>query len=230
MNAQIKSLTGSQFFAAARGIAVRLGAHRCFFCGGPTDDHTPKEQAIRKTFTAFDRVAQGDYVCDGCIATFDEKAVITLIDGTTREGQKIRNYSWVVTPTQALAATKAHREQLREFLLNPPRDKPFLVSITDSGQVHCLYRTRPTIYRNAGLIYLDGETIAYTTERLRELLNLSAELISVFGKTALMQPTARAQLMSKLNNVDDPSQIDELWERWQRISGCEDARLSLWLS
>ena len=230
MNAQIKSLTGSQFFAAARGIAVRLGAHRCFFCGGPTDDHTPKEQAIRKTFTAFDRVAQGDYVCDGCLVAFDEDATITLVDGTVREHQRIRNYSWIITPDKALAATKTHKQELREFLLSPSRDTPYVVSISDSGQAHFLYLTRPTIARETARAYLDGVAIVYRVDELRRLIDLCAELIEVFGKKRVTESLSVSALAAKLGAIEDADRISELWNEWDRMRHKAAAKLALWLS
>ena len=224
------NVTGTQLFAIARGIKVRYGEARCFFCGGATAPHTPAATAIRKSFTAFARVAQGEYVCDGCLAAFDEDATVTLIDGTVREHQRVRNYSWIITQEYALAATKAHKQQLREFLLNPPPSIPYVVSISDAGQAHFLYLTQPTVSGSASVAYLDGEPIVYSTQELRLILDLCAELIEVFGKTRIAEALSLSALAPKLNAITDPERLAILWEQWQRLRGRPAASLALWLS
>jgi len=224
------NVTGTQLFAIARGIKVRYGEARCFFCGGATAPHTPAATAIRKSFTAFARVAQGEYVCDGCLAAFDEDATITLVDGTVREHQRVRNYSWIITQEYALAATKAHKQQLREFLLNPPPSIPYVVSISDAGQAHFLYLTRPTIARETARAYLDGVAIVYRVDELRRLIDLCAELIEVFGKKRVTESLSVSALAAKLGAIEDADRISELWNEWDRVRHKAAAQLALWLS
>lgn len=151
-------LTAPQLFALARGRLVRTGDHRCWYCGGAACDDAPSaEEHVKSSFTARSTAMRGTRVCDGCLATMDERADITLLDGTHRSGQRVRCYSWLIWRAGngwcARAATRSHRQHIASWLLDPPAP-PWVCSLSDSGQKHLLYLARVCLSRgpcpNAG--------------------------------------------------------------------------------
>jgi len=201
------------------------GPHRCYYCGGRCDETHRAADLVQSSFTARDTVAGGEYVCPGCIAAMDERATITLADGEVREGQRVRCYSWVITAEAAIAATKAHRAWLTGACLSPP-EPPYVISISDSGQRHLLYRAVVCHSREIITATLEGERVTFTPYELDERLTLCRKLIAATGKPALSEaPTARFG-MSVVSHHDDESLISTWLEcREQPLS-----RLAAWLS
>lgn len=72
-----------------------------------------------------------------------------------------RMCSWVITKTEAIAATKGHIDYLRGVCLSPP-EPPYTISIAVSGQKHVLYRAAVCYSRDVITVTLEGEAITYT--------------------------------------------------------------------
>lgn len=215
-------MSATQFFAQSRGVVVPHGPDRCFYCGGQCDQTMPAAKHVKKTFTALDGVAGGDWVCAGCVEAMDEKADIEMIDGERRTGQKVRCYSWVVTPNKALAATKAHIDRLREICLSPP-GTPYMVCLSDSGQKHLLYLGAVCHDPVNCQVTLEGELITYRRSHLKGDIALAALVCSAVGKRALTGPM-KASIKMKIHERD-PDILDD----WLRTRETPLGRLAAWL-
>lgn len=221
------TLAVPELFARAQGIAPRTGSHRCFYCGAGCDSTYSSKEFVKPSFNGWSGVASPDSsaVCAGCVACLNESADITL-PHESRTGQRIRNYSWVVTSTSARAFTKAHVAELRAICLNPPAP-PFAIVISDSGQKQLLYRGVVAMDRASPTAMLEEERITYQPHQLAEMLSLCGKLIAATGKPALKEKIsfnfARAVMDFHANG-------EELIHQWERVQSSPLARLATWLS
>lgn len=215
--------TATQLYA---GTLSPSGDARCFYCGGQCSSTSspPASAHLKATFTTRDTVAAGDRVCGGCLAAMDESAAITLPDGLSRTGQKVRCYSWVITSTNRIAATKAHREFLRDACLSPP-PPPFVLCLSESGQKHLLYRARVCWSREIITATLETETVTYSPAALAARLDLCKRVVAAIGKPAAAAHPAISQQMKLLQAIGEPSLTNWLDIREQPLT-----RLALFLS
>lgn len=189
-------LTAPQLFATAHGRKLNPGPYRCWYCGGSCDEKYPAELIVKPTCTVRQYVAAPDslYVCVGCIEAFNERAQIQVVGESILRGvpdhpekpkpQKVRGYSWVITGSEAIAATKAHLVWLQETCLHPP-DPPFAICLTDSGKKHLIYLAPIVVDRNHVSLVLEDRPINYSTEELGEAVTLTTDLVRAVGKKAL---------------------------------------------
>lgn len=219
-------LTCPQLFAGLN----ETGTETCFFCGGQCgDEHTAKKY-VKDSFTERDQVACGssDYVCGGCVAAMDERATITLIDGEVRKDQKTRNYSWVITEDRALAATKAHREQLRELCLNPPKP-PYAICLAD-GQKHQLFKTQVCTSRLIVSVNVEGTIATFSKQQLVDRLAIVQRLIGCAGKPDVSAGLPSRILWPRLTNSMSPSEIQIVCPFWDRVRNEPLTRLACWVA
>lgn len=193
----VSELTAPQLFGLAFNHPETVGRNICFFCGGRCGTDTPSSSFVKKSFTSLDTVTLSPWVCNGCVASQNEDAEIQLVDGESRTGQRVRTYSWVISPNPsypnsshlqftAKAATKSHRESLLESCLSPPTT-PFVICLADSGQKHLLYRAVVCHDRDNPVVTLEGELIRYSPWQLRERIRLCAAVAAVVGKPVLSE-------------------------------------------
>lgn len=216
--------TAPQLFAIARGIDVNVGPYRCFFCGGECNDSLPSQVVVKDSFTSRDTVCGGEYVCRGCVAAMDEDAEIQLADGEVRQSQKVRGYSWVISK-HAIACTKSHRAWLCGICLAPPAP-PFVISISDSGQKHLLYRAVVCHSRDVITITLEGERVTYRPVELTSRMLLCRKLIAATGKPALAESVTPRFAM----NVIGYHRNESLITTWLECREQSLSRLATWLS
>lgn len=217
--------TPSQLFAKARNCQLWYGAERCYYCLGSCDRTFAASKYVKKSFTARDTVGGGAYVCGGCVAAMDESATIQLPDDSMRDKQKIRCYSWVVTRHVAVAATKAHRKWLLEQCLTPPR-VPFVISISDSGQKHLLYRAVVCYSKAIVSVTLEGEQIHYEPMQLRQRVVLCNRISAVIGKPSL---SATLSYMARMR-LEESYQDDNVSEEWLSVCDSPLSRLAAWFA
>jgi len=218
-------MTATTLFALARGLPVPAGSHRCFYCLAPCTEKHPAAHHVKKSFTSRDTVGGGNYVCGGCVAAMDEKATVTLPDGTVRHRQKVRCYSWIVTENEAIAATKSHRKYLFERCLNPPLP-PFVICISDSGQKHLLYRSAVCHSQDTITISLEAEPVSCRPVDLEKRVLLCNRLSAAIGKPALTLPlTVSAQI-----RVAEYHQDESLVAEWLSVQAQPLSRLAIWFA
>lgn len=224
-------LTASQLFAAASDIPTGTGPNQCYYCGGVCGAEFSRKQYVKDSFSDTDLVSRpgSDHVCSGCVAVLQEKADIVLIDGEHRSGQKVRNYSWIVTDkTVPLAATKAHRERICQVLLNPP-EPPFVLCVSDSGQKHFLpHISRVCHSRRFVTCNLDGEIIVYEPAKLLLRYSLTMQLVAVLGGPVLRG--GGLLTVTQAMAVLDYHQSETLVDDWNKCCGDSLTRLALWVT
>lgn len=214
-------MTAPQLFAGYRPI----GDRRCFFCDGQCDETHRSADHVKSSFTSRDTVAGGEYVCAGCVAAMNESADIEMLDGIRRTGQMVRGYSWIVTDV-ARAATKAHRELMRELCLSPPTP-PFVICISDSGQKHLLYRAVVCHSREVVTVTLEGDKITYRPHDLRNRIDLAERIIACVGKIAAAEPLTPRDGM-KIVTHDEQGEL--ILTAWLECREQSLSRLAVWLS
>ncbi len=222
------SETASQLFAIARGIPAPIGPHRCFYCNAVCADDFLSKEFVKGSFTGWAGVANpnSDFVCGGCVATMNESADIQ-IPNESRIGQRIRNYSWLITESSARAFTKAHIAEIRQHCLNPPQP-PFVLVISDSGQKQLLYRAPVCLDVNSPIVMLEDEPIPYLIPALSQMLDLCGLLIAATGKPALREPVSFSFARAILTAY--PATGEKMLEEWERVQSTPLARLATWLS
>lgn len=206
------------------------GPLRCYYCGAPCDGTFPAGAYVKDSFTGRSEVANpgSPAVCRGCVLCLRESAEVPLIDGTRRAVTKaaVRSWSWVVTSSSAVAASKAHLDALRAACLDPPAP-PFAIVLSDSGQKHLLYRG--AVNRVGDPVTVTLETLRVTCRRaeLHSRLALCGRLVAATGKPALSEPPDARLGMAVVGRYRDGEALIEEWERaWQEPL----SRLAAWLS
>lgn len=219
--------TASQLFAQSLGISCH-GKNLCYYCGGSCGAEFPAKNHVKSSFSDTDIVQRpgSEFVCAGCVACLQEKADITLIDGEKRTGQKIRNYSWIITQDSAKAATKSHRERIQLTLVSPP-DPPFVLCVSDSGQKHFLpHISRVCHSKRFVTCNLDGEIIVYEPAHLVLRYSLTMQICAVLGKPSLDGLLTTSQSMQVMDYHNDACLVDE----WNKVCNEPLTRLALWVT
>lgn len=224
-------MNATQLLATANGMSLDTGKNRCFYCGSPCDDARPLRPAVKAnrkyitdTFTDWASVAypESDYCCVGCSIALNEKSNIN-----GRSGQKMRNYSWIITRDSATAMTKADVIRIREACLDPPQP-PFAIVIAASGQKHTLFRAPSNNRRDIITIQFETEQVTYRPVDLSARLQLVAKLITAVGKTKLSESVAVSNAIKLFDQYGDSAQ--QLIESWNRMY-CEPlSRLAVFLT
>lgn len=219
-------LTAPQLFAGVH----ESGTETCFFCGGSCEPVNTAKEFVKPSFTERDRVACGssDWVCCGCVCAMDEKATVTLIDGETRENQKTRNYSWVLTDGKRLAATKSHREQLLALCLSPPTT-PYAICLAD-GQKQQLWRTPVNHSRDVVSVNLEGTIVTYSPSQLIERLERVKRIIGATGKMAVSSGEPSRMLWPRMSGAMSANELQDLCTWWDRVRLEPLTRLAVWLA
>lgn len=200
-----------ELYAAAHA-QVCSGAHRCYYCGAPCGTEFPTSAPgnaghVKDSFTGRDtvRCPGSPWVCAGCVLCLREDCTVTLPDGSTKDGQMARTYSWVITGNRAVAASKAHVEYLRRVCLSPP-EPPFAISLSPDGQKHYLYRGVANRSREVFTVTFAGEPIVLYPLALLGILNYAGQLAACIGKPGLADPFA-------------PSGVAAVFERYGNVAG-----------
>lgn len=204
------------------------GPNHCYYCGAPCGDENPSGTYVKDSFTGRGGVMSpaSPWVCAGCVLCLREDTGIVQIDREHREHQRMRGYSWVITESSAVAATKAHIDRLRLLCLDP-LEPPFAIVITDSGQTHQLYRGVVCRSRELVTVTLEGEPVMFRPEQLARALITAGKIAAATGKPALKEPISYATAMRVLayHATDGESLLDD----WQAIGESPLGRLAAWL-
>jgi len=217
-------ITAPQLFA---GVDCGRGS-RCFFCGGECDDSILAGDFVKSSFTGLDTTTQSPHVCRGCVVSQDEAATVTFPDGSARESQKVRTYSWVFNGECRVAASKAHRAWLLAQCHSPP-EPPFVISISESGQKHLLYRAVVCHDRDFVTVTLEGERIDYRSLELAVRVELCKQIAAVVGKPALsesLSASAKMQIYVHYGSLDAPKILDQ----WDIVATHPLTRLAIFLT
>lgn len=231
------SHTATQLFAEYRGITVKSGAERCFFCGANCDNSLLSADCVAESFMERDlvRAPHSDFVCDGCAESMrSDIPFVEMLDGERKLPKagssrliQVRWFSWIIANGKSLAATPAHRDLIAETCLNPPKP-PFAICVAD-GNKHLLYRTPVNHNQENIAVMCEGELIYFTPQQLRERLFLMMRVISICGKggdsiTRLLDPQQNMSVAMQLNAWDD-----SLFSDWLAVRDEPLTSLAIWL-
>ena len=186
----MQHFTAPQLFGLARHSPETGDSCRCFFCGGKCGPEITAKSFVKSSFTSLDTVTLASHVCRGCVASQEERTAIEFHDGETREGQRVRGYSWLITSRRAIAATKTHRAFISSVCCDPSLlgGVPYVISLADSGQKHLLYRAVVCHDELMPTVTLEGERITYRTSQLSARLELCRKMAAAIGKPTLTEP------------------------------------------
>jgi hypothetical protein len=91
-----RDMSATQLLYRAAGFEISDADERCWLCGGPAFDPTPRKEFVKPTFTDHDKVACPDsgVVCGACVFCHDEQSeLLTKLVG-----------KWWLTAKEALTA------------------------------------------------------------------------------------------------------------------------------
>lgn len=177
-------ITAPQLFA---GITEPQGNEFCFYCGGVCGEDYSVKKYVKDTFTNRDIVRRpsSQFICSGCVACFEDRDIV-LITGEQRKDQRTRQYSWIFTKSQKIAATKAHLKEITEIILNPP-DPPFGIVLVTSGQKQLLFRSVIAWSSDDFPVMLEDEIITVSRQQLQDKIALAKIVIAAIGKPSLSE-------------------------------------------
>lgn len=222
-------LTASNLYALARGVALRPGPHRCWYCGASCDDSHAAATWVKDNCTTRQYAAApaSAHVCAGCVCSLDESASVHVHgEPAPRAGQRTRLYSWVIDREQARAYTKAHLAALTAWCLSPP-EPPWCIVLATSGQKQLIYRA--PVNHGAGppaALMLEDERVHYDTDALRDALDAASRVVACTGKPALAERPG----FSIYRACADAYGTTEAAERWSSYFGGPLGRLAGFLA
>lgn len=219
-------LTSSTFF---NNQFYETGNHNCFYCGASCSEKYTTKEYVKETFTNRDIVYRpsSKFVCGGCVASFQEKTTITLINGETRDGQRIRQYSWFITKEKATPFTKAHIHLVREIITNPP-EPPFAFIFAESGQKHLIFRSKIALDKENFVVMLEEQYINVNVSLLKEILAFLIKPISCFGKIGILEEPSIGGLGLLFEKFQ--KEAEYIVERLNKIRTLPITKLAVWLS
>jgi CRISPR type IV-associated protein Csf1 len=219
-------MTASQLFAKDEG------PHNCYYCGGWCSGYFDALEYVKDTFTNRDIVhfPGSKFVCHGCVDSMGSGAdEMLMIDGTTKRrendrGMQPRMYSWVLTIEKKLAGTKAHIEQFRDTIFDPP-EPPFAIVLADSGQKQIIFRAPVALDRDVFPVMLEDDPILVIRDEFGEYLKKAMRLCAATGKPALRDNLGMSAAIAVDNYYGDLSAL----EYWAEIQNEPMAKLAAWV-
>ena len=93
---------------------------------------------VRDTFTDWDKLTEGEIICEACQFCFsDRNDQLTALTGK-RKFQRMRNYSHFVASGEWIPLSKGSKARMLELLMAAPE----LAIIAISGQKHIIFRAQ----------------------------------------------------------------------------------------
>lgn len=204
------------------------GNERCFYCNAFCDTTYNKKDYISENFTNRDIVFRpaSNYVCGGCVESFNEKAEIVMPDGELRVGN-VRAYSWVIEQGKKQAYSKAYIKELREIVLNPP-NPPFAIILSDSGKKHLIYRSRVNNSRQSLFVSLEEQVYQIEVSQFKILMERLSKIIACIGKIAVLEELNSMQAF--LINEFWGDNFKKVIEDFNECKKDKNYKLAVWLS
>lgn len=222
-------LTASTLFAGEKHIS---GPNSCFFCGAYCDSTFKKKDLVAKTFTNHAEVLcpNSNYVCTGCAMSVGQGPdEMVFIDGSikkreNRRGMQPRMYSWILTDKQNFAATKAHKKEIRELLIDPPKP-PYSLVLSESGQKHLIFRSPVVVSEGWTTLQIEEEIVIFKNETIPGLIVLADKVSAALGARFMAEGPSMRRYIAFAKYYDDM----EILERWEKLHNTSMERLLLWL-
>lgn len=152
----------------------------------------PFEKWVKKTFTDYAYLLPGNIISNAAAFCFDESSA-ELQNKTNRDKpQRFRTYSHVIDKDGSWhALTKANKQ----FIYNMVCDGASLVSLTDSGQKHLLFKHRPGMWQLDELFIIpDIKTLRFLHSQMTKLTDAGFSQTEVISGHFLSYRIANAGL------------------------------------
>lgn len=165
-------MTVSQFYAEVLGKKC-AGQYRCRWCGTDcTDKYNQFMWSELKPIKEFCKCPANHYVCYGCWLYRRQNGTINFVNGTYKDRQQPRNFSWILTPA-GLRAFNPPELGLLEILLKPPTK--FALSLIDQtpNQIQlAVLNDHKEIQADTPLAFtMNGSRMTYTVYELQEAID-----------------------------------------------------------
>lgn len=127
------TITGPMIYAMSQGTQCE-GHRRCHWCGAPCmelwlhDDVAPIPFVKTHGLAA---VPSSPWICVGCNLWRRPKITVQFLNGSWKDGQTPRNWSWWITEKEAKAIRPEDHQALWDRILTPP--KRFILAMTSTG-------------------------------------------------------------------------------------------------
>ena len=203
--------------------AQEVGPVRCYFCGGSCEDAIPIEGFLRPSFTGMDTTGMGTHVCNGCVSSQVGFRAIELADGTFRHDQKVRSYSWLLSPSRRLAVVPSMRSVVLDWMLDPP-ETPFAIVVSTSGQKHLLYRSSVNYVTSDYWVTFETEKIRVVRSMVEDRMDLVKSVCAVVGRAALAEDVAGRSGMELYGAIGDRALAN-----WMAVKSQPLTRLLVWI-
>lgn len=156
----------------------------CRMCG-QSGEGEPFDKWVKPTFTNYDKLKQGDIICNGCLFWFNEAdADLAKIMGKDKP-QRMRNYSHFIVAGQWTPLSKAHKRKMLE-LLGAPKAFPELACIADSGQKHIAFQAkRNPSGQSEGWVQFEENSLWVKPSELKSLIVTAEEMKQGFSEKAI---------------------------------------------
>lgn len=215
--------TAPELLAASHGQPLGGESH-CFYCGAQCGPEHPAARYVKPTFNDWGIAAypNSEVVCNGCVIALDEKRPMPGKD----KPQKVRNYSWLLTPSEALPMTKADLARMRGLCIAPP-EPPFALILATSGQRQLIFRAPVNHGIDTVAVQLETERMAFKPRQLADRLDLCIRLCAALGKPAL--PAAWSVGYALRLAEYWPQDFHPLIADWLHVSGEPLSRLAVFL-
>ena len=217
-------ISASRMFAPEKYID---GSNNCYYCGSNCGDEYLAKKFVKATFTNRDIVKypSSEYVCGSCVESLSYNVDIELIDGDKKPSSRVVLYSWILSKSQRIACTKKHREEIKNFVLNPP-EPPFSIVIADSGKKQLIFRAPVSFDRSMYRLILDDDIINVDVEKLKDFITKAEKLCASIGKMKLSDPENIGVFVAFEKYYGDDFKI---LNDWLEIYKNPLSKLAIWL-
>lgn len=140
--------TAPQLYALSQNRPCE-GKERCHWCGAPCgqlnrhdEPPPPIMRSARKLSTA--KVPSSAWICNGCFNWRRQKTTMVFPDRSYQDGQRAELFSWLIDE-KGTAAVRQSKDQstVWQYLLHPPTQRGFCISLVTSGQPNYLHQAVP---------------------------------------------------------------------------------------
>lgn len=145
----------------------------CFLCGEKMEKGIPVKKVFSSVFTDWNagKSRESTHVCPACC--------FTILTGPERRA--LRNFSHVANRERLYLP---NREELREFLLNPP-EPPFVINIAVSQKKHIAFKGEINYSRDIFTVMYEEMPVIINRFEFKKILDLVEHFLFGFTKTEI---------------------------------------------
>lgn len=170
---------------------------KCWLCAGDTEGigwHIKDVITSSFTDTNAAKCLQSQTVCYSCAALMKKEAWVEACEKhghspyfPVKDGKKPFLSNWMFSSHvfSKDGWQRPDRKELADILLNPPTP-PFLITISDVGKKHVIFRAKVNQSKDSFFVNIDEETILIEREKFKEILMLVEQAYELFSKDSIL--------------------------------------------